>query len=103
VIINSFCLKFVCLKFHRKKFSSGVDEANSIRDYFFCQQVVFRNRFSGSYLGKNISSILKADFCYHFYKNSPNLYWQFLNKNTELMAVVFLADRDRKYLSKTNR
>lgn len=80
--------KFILLKICSFKFSpqknclSDVDGANSIRDYFLCQQLISRDRFSGSYLGNNLSGINKASFCDYFYKNSPNFYWKILSKNT---------------------
>jgi len=63
VIINSFCLKFVRLKSSPQKTClSDVDGANSIRDYFFCQQLISRNRFSGSYLGKKLAVLSRRIF-----------------------------------------
>ena len=39
---------------HREKnIPSGADEVNSIRDYFFCQQLIFLAWVSRSYVGKN--------------------------------------------------
>jgi len=55
VIINSFCLKFVRLKSSpQKNCLSDVDEANSIRDYFFCQQLISLDHFCASYVAKNL-------------------------------------------------
>lgn len=50
--------KFILLKFFSfKKFTaktclSDVDEANSIRDYFFCQQLISHDHFCASYVTK---------------------------------------------------
>ena len=56
MIINSFCLKFVRLKSSpQKNCLSDVDEANSIRDYFFCQQLISLDHFYASYVTKKLN------------------------------------------------
>ena len=53
--------KFIFLKIcsfknsPQKNCLSDVDEANSIRDYFFCQQLIFHDHFYASYVAKKLS------------------------------------------------
>lgn len=54
---NKFILLKICSfkNSSQKNCLSDVDEANSIRDYFFCQQLIFHDHFCASYVAKKLN------------------------------------------------
>ena len=54
---NKFILLKICSfkNSPQKNCLSDVDEANSIRDYFFCQQLIFQDHFYASYVTKKLN------------------------------------------------
>ena len=65
---NKFILLKICSfkNSPQKNCLSDVDEANSIRDYFFCQQLIFHDHFCASYVTKKLSEKYDVLLCDSF-------------------------------------